>query len=265
MTTGKEKWHADAGMPLRSAPMIADGRVFVTTIDDRLFAYAAADGRQLWTFQAATPGTAMLGQPAPAYYRGLVVAGFGSGELVCLHADSGSVVWTDGLGASQGRATVAEILSIRGLPVIVNGLVYAISMGGLLVCNDVPSGRRVWDRLVAGEDTPAVAGNWMFIISAEQKMAAVNIDDGHIAWITPLPRWENPEKRSDTLTWYGPLLVGDRLIVTGTSKDALSVSPYTGEVLGHIMLSEEAAPFAPVVADGTVLLVTNDARLIALR
>jgi hypothetical protein len=30
-------------------------------------------------------------------------------------------------------------------------------------------------------------------------------------------------------------------------------------------LSEEAAPVAPVVADGTVLLVTNDARLIALR
>ena len=33
--------------------MIADGRVFVTTIDDRLFAFTANDGRQLWTHQAA--------------------------------------------------------------------------------------------------------------------------------------------------------------------------------------------------------------------
>ena len=62
-----------------------------------------------------------------------------------------------------------------------------------------------------------------------------------------------------------PLLVSDRLIVTGTSQDALSVSPYTGEILGHITLSEAAAPFSPVVAGGTVLLVSNDARLIALR
>ena len=56
-----------SALPARSAPMIADGRVFVTTIDDRLLAFTAADGRQLWTHQAAEPVTAMLGQPAPAY------------------------------------------------------------------------------------------------------------------------------------------------------------------------------------------------------
>ncbi len=265
VASGKERWRQDLGVPGRSAPMIADGRVFVTTIDDRLFAFAAADGHQLWTHQAATPVTAMLGEPAPAYYRGLVVVGFGSGELACLRADSGSVVWTDGLGASAGRATVGDFLSIRGLPVIVNGLVYAISMGGLLICNDVPTGRRVWDRQVAGEDTPYVAGEWMFIISSQQEIAAVNINDGRISWITQLPRWDDPEKRKNTLTWYGPLLVSDRLVVTGTSEDALSVSPYTGEVLGHLQLSDSAAPVAPVVAGGTVLLVTNNARLIALR
>ncbi|MDR3533209.1 MAG: PQQ-binding-like beta-propeller repeat protein [Rhodopila sp.] len=265
VATGKEKWRHDLGVPGRSAPMIADGRVFVITIDDRLFAFTAADGRQLWVYQAATPVTAMLGQPAPAYYRGLVVAGFGSGELAALRADSGSVVWTDGLGASQGRATAADFLSIRGAPVIVNGLVYAISMGGLLVCNDVPTGRRVWERQVAGEETPYIAGDWMFIISAQQEVAAVNINDGRISWITQLPHWEDPDKRKKTLTWYGPLLVSDRLIVTGTSQDALSISPYTGDILGHIELSEAAAPIVPVVADGTVLIVTNDARLMALR
>ena len=265
VATGKAGWRHDLGVPGRSPPMIADGRIFVATIDDRLFAFTAADGRQLWTHQAAEPVTAMLGEPAAAYYQGLVIAGFGSGELAALRADSGSIVWTDGLGASRGRAGGGDFLSIRAAPVIVNGLVYAISMGGLLVCNDVPTGRRVWERQVAGEDTFAIAGDWMFVISAQQEIAAVSITDGRIPWITQLPRWENPEKRKNTLTWYGPLLVSDRLIVTGTSKDALSVSPYTGEILGHITLSAAAAPFAPVVADGTVLVISDDGRLLALR
>src|ERR1700709_595011 len=115
--------------------------------------------------------------------------------------DRGSVVWTDGLGASEGRASAADFLSIRGLPVVVNGLVYAISMGGLLVCNDAPTGRRVWGRQIAGEETPYIAGDWMFVISAEQQIAAVNINDGRISWITQLPRWEDPDKRKHTLPW----------------------------------------------------------------
>jgi outer membrane protein assembly factor BamB len=61
------------------------------------------------------------------------------------------------------------------------------------------------------------------------------------------------------------MLVADRLIVTGTSEDALSISPYTGEILGHQKLSAAAAPLVPVVADGTVLVVTNDGRLLAMR
>ncbi|PPQ34596.1 outer membrane protein assembly factor BamB family protein [Rhodopila globiformis] len=265
LATGKQKWSSDLGVPARSAPTIADERVFVTTIDDHLLAFAAADGRQLWTHQAAEPVNSMLGQPAPAYYQGLVIAGFGSGELATLHADSGTVVWTDGLGASRGRASGGDFLSIRAAPVVANGLVYAISMGGLLVCNDVPTGRRVWERDVAGEDTFAVAGDWMFLISVQQQIAALTLADGKVAWVSQLPHFEDPEKRKDMLTWYGPLLVSDRLIVTGTSEDALSVSPYTGAILGHITLSAAAAPFAPVVADGTVLVISNDGRLLALR
>jgi outer membrane protein assembly factor BamB len=262
---GKPRWRRDIGVPGRSAPTIADGRVFLTTIDDRLLAFVAADGRPLWSHKAAEPTTSLLGRPAPAYYRGLVVAGFGSGELAALRAESGGVAWTDGLGAARGAAGVADFLSIRGLPVIDNGQVLAISMGGLMVSTDVPSGRRIWERQVAGEDTPYVAGEWMFVISVEQQLAAVHAFDGRVAWITDLPRWEDPESKSGSLTWYGPLLVADRLIVTGTGEDALSISPYTGAILGHQKLSAAAAPMSPVVADGTVLVITNDGRLLAMK
>jgi outer membrane protein assembly factor BamB len=263
--TGKEKWRRDIRLPGRSSPTIADGRVFLTNIEDRLLAFSAEDGRPLWDHQAAEPTTALLGRPAPAYYRGLVVAGFGSGELAAMRADSGTITWTDGLSAGRGGASIADFVSIRGAPVISNGQVYAISMGGLLVSTDVPSGRRLWERQAAGENTPYIAGDWLFVVSAAQEVAAVHAPTGKVAWVTALPRYEDPDKKKSTFTWYGPLLVQDRLIVTGTSEDALSISPYTGEILGHITLSSSAAPLSPVVADGTVLIITNNGRLLALR
>jgi outer membrane protein assembly factor BamB len=201
--SGAIKWRTVLGAPARSAPTVAEGRLFVTTIEDRLLARATDDGRELWTHQATNAVTAVLGQPAPAYADGLVVAGFGSGELVCLRAESGNVVWSDNLGAAGGRAaSVADFSSIRGLPVISNGRVFATGTGGLTLSLDLPTGRRLWEREVASVASPWVAGDWVFLVSLEQQIAALNANDGRVAWITDLPRWEDPEKQKDSFTWF---------------------------------------------------------------
>jgi outer membrane protein assembly factor BamB len=262
---GAIKWRRSIGVPARSAPTVAEGRIFVTTIEDRLLAMAVEDGRPLWSHRATNAITAILGEPAPAYARGLVVAGFGSGELAALRADSGAVVWTDGLGAGRSRTALADFLSIRGAPVISNGRVFAIGMGGLAVGIDLPTGRRLWERQIAGEDSPWVAGDWMFVISLDQELAAINIQDGRVAWIAALPRWEDPDKQKNALTWFGPTLAGDRLVVTGRNEEALAVSPYSGEIIGRQALSAAAAPVPPIVVEGSLLVVTDDGRLLALR
>jgi outer membrane protein assembly factor BamB len=261
---GTQRWRIDIIVPARSAPTVSDGRVYVTTMEDRLMAMASEDGRFLWAHNAVAPVMQVLGQAAPACTEGLVIAGFGSGELAAVRADSGSVVWTDGLGAGHG-GMLADFQTIRGAPVVHQGQVFAIGMGGLAAAIDLPTGRRLWERQVTGEDTPWVAGDWMFLLSVEQELAAINIVDGRVAWVTPLPRWDDPKAQTDSLTWYGPVLAADRLIVGGSNHNLLAISPYTGEILGRQPLSGSAAPFPPVVADEVVLVVSDKGRLLALR
>ncbi len=251
---GTLNWRSALDAPARSAPTIADGRIFVTTIEDKLHARATADGRSLWTHQAATASTSVLGRPAPAYADGLVVAGFGSGEFAALRADSGGIAWSDSLAAASGTAGAADLSAIRGLPVISNGRVFAIGLGGLFLGLDLRSGRRLWEREVAGEDSIWAAGDWLFVISTAQELAAVSANDGRVAWVTNLPALENEEKQEDSLAWFGPLLAGDRLIVAGTNSEALAVSPYTGKILGRQKLSGKAS-LGPVVAAGTVYII----------
>ncbi len=99
--TGKIIWRSALETPARSAPTVVDNRLFVTTLDDRMLAFSTSDGKRLWSFQATAPATSVLGAPAPAYADGLVVGGFGSGDLVTLRADTGTLAWSDSLAAVQ--------------------------------------------------------------------------------------------------------------------------------------------------------------------
>jgi outer membrane protein assembly factor BamB len=262
--TGAHRWRSPLPTAARAAGTIAEGRIFVPTLDDQLFAFSSDDGHKLWSYQANSNATSILGLPAPAYADGVVVAGFGSGDLVALRAASGSVAWTDTLASAAGRSGPTDLASVRAMPVIVNGQVYAISLAGLMVALDLRTGRRVWERDVGSTESPAVAGDWIFLVSTDQQVAALARSDGQVAWVNQLPRYADEEKSRDPIIWRGPVLAGDRLLLGGSNQLAISVSPYTGKILGTQKLSDKAA-VEPVVAGGTLYFVTDDGSLIALR
>ncbi len=261
---GSVKWRQPIPAPARSSPTIVEGRIFINTIDDQLVAFAANDGHKLWAFRSATPSTGILGQPAPTYADGLVVGGFSSGEITALRAGSGGVAWSDSLAASRGRISIADLSSIHGRPVVDNARLYAVSLGNQFVAFDLRTGRRLWEREISGGQSPWGAGDWLFVVTSDQSIAAINRDDGHAGWVSTLPQYEDPEGKKGPIFWLGPVLVGDRLVVAGTNGEALAVSPYTGEILGRQGLPAKAA-VAPIVAAETLYIVTDDASLIALR
>ena len=72
-----------------SAPVIADGKVFVSAVDAHMvFALDADDGKILWSFAAG----ARVDSP-PTWYRGTVLFGSCDGWVYCLRAEDGELVW----------------------------------------------------------------------------------------------------------------------------------------------------------------------------
>ncbi len=262
--TAKIVWRRNIGLPARAAPTIAEGKLFIPTLGGQFLALSATDGKQVWNYQANDIQTVVLGLPSPAYADGLVVAGFGSGELVALRAASGAVAWSDSLASEQGRNSLTDLSTIRGRPVIHNSSVYAIGAGGLMVALDLRSGRRLWERNIASYDTPWTAGDWLFILDQDSVLAAVSAVDGTVAWTIQLDRFTDMEKLRDPITWIGPVLGGDRLVVAGSNGTAMAISPYTGAILGKQDLPG-AASLSPSIAGGTLYLLTDDATLTALR
>jgi outer membrane protein assembly factor BamB len=90
-------------------------------------------------------------------------------------------------------------------------------------------------------------------------------ENGRIRWVSPLPRLTDPDDPASTpITWTGPLLVGDRLLIAGSHGEAVSMSPYNGEILGRLDLPGPVL-IPPIAAGGTVYILTEDAQLLAYR
>ncbi len=150
------------------------------------------------------------------------------------------------------------------MPVIDYGQVFAIGLGGLMVSLDLRSGRRVWERDVGSGETPWLAGDWLFVLTGD--MQAVGSEPqrrrGRLGNAAAALREREEAARPDPLGRSHP---GRRPAgIRRPRPPRVALSPYTGKVLGQQDLPAAAA-VAPVVADGTLYIVTDDATLLALR
>jgi outer membrane protein assembly factor BamB len=262
--TGKEEWHSTVSAPVRGAPLVYGDRVFVIAIDNRLHALAASDGSDLWQFAGLQETAGYVGGNSPAGSGDVVVAPFTSGEIAALRIDNGRPIWNETLiGARADVRAFGNLADIRGRPVIDRGLVIAMGSGGQIAGIDVHSGQRQWDRNIGGSQTPWPAGRFLFIVTGNADVVAMVRDTGKIRWVTPLTQYED-SKRHVPVLWGGPVLAGDRLLLTSSLGDLLVVSPYTGEIMGKIDVRDRVR-LGPVIANQTIYVLTDSGRLIALR
>lgn len=262
--TGEVVWRVPTASPVRSAPTIADGRVFVVTVDNRLQAFATDTGRQLWSSSGIAETASMLGSASPAYSQGVVLAPFSSGELMALKAENGRQVWVDSLTSIRRADSVSELSDVRGLPVIFRGYAFATSHSGQTAAINMRSGGRVWDQEFGGINTPWVAGDFLFLVTNDNELVCLMAGDGRVRWVTQLTRFGNPEERLDPAVWAGPVLAGERLFLVNSLGRLLIVSPYTGETMGEFELPGPAM-LMPVVASRTLYILTDDGTLAAYR
>lgn len=262
--TGKEIWHQSVPGPMRAAPAFSDGRLYVVTVDNELLALNAETGKTLWTHNGISEIAGLLGGSAPAVSGNTVIVPYSSGELYALTTSNGRVLWSDNLGPVRRGDIASRITDIRGLPVVDKDRVLAISHGGRMVAIDLKTGRRVWDKLFGGIQTPWVAGDYVFVLTIDSVLVCISRKDGRVRWAAELLRYGNPQKKEDPIAWNGPVLAGDRLLVANTRGEVIAISPYTGEFLGKMTFGGPIS-VAPFVADETLYILTDSGELSALR
>ena len=262
--TGKRLWKADLGVPAVNAPVASSGRVFISSEDNHFVTLSEEDGHVLWDHQGISESAGILTSTSAAVAGDTVIVPYTSGELYALRVDNGRPEWNDMLTKSGNVTALSELDDIAGRPVVDRDMVFVISHSGVMAAININTGERVWSRDVGGIQTPWAAGDFVYVLSTEGQVLCVERKDGKVKWIHQLPRWDDPKGKSDPIVWSGPVLVSDRLILVSSEGKAVSLSPYSGQLLGRTDIPD-GTYIPPVVANGTLYLLTNSAQVVALR
>lgn len=263
--TGKLGWQVTPGGPLRGSPSIANGSVYVMSADNQIFALNETDGSTQWTASGPLETAGVFGTGAPAIARATVIAGFSSGDLDAYRYENGRVVWQDALTRTSMSTTVGDVTDIDASPVVDESRVYAVGAGGRMIALDLVTGQRLWEVNIGGISTPALAGDWLFVVADDAKLYCIERTTGKIRWTTQLQRWKKEKKKTGMIFWSGPVLVNGRLALTNSLGGLGYVSATDGKPIGVEKAAKAPFTLPPVVANNTMYLLSSDGRLSAWR
>jgi quinohemoprotein ethanol dehydrogenase len=148
----KLAWHYDLepGFTV-SAPVEADGKLFITTGHSLIRAFEADTGKLLWEFDSKTRDIAQSslhmswGNKGLSYWNGRVVIATTDGRVIGLDADTGKQVW------EQRQFGLDELRNNNGPPRIFNGKVIVGHGGadispirGYVTAYDAMTGKELW-------------------------------------------------------------------------------------------------------------------------
>ena len=188
--TGALVWKKRPAGPLRGAPTLSNGNVYVMTQDNQVYALRQSDGEAQWNEAGPVSASGIFGVGAPAAAQGTIIAGYSSGELAAYRYENGRSLWSDTLSRTAMSRSVSTLTDIDADPVIDRGRVFALGKGGRMASYELVSGQRIWEINIAGISTPVTSGEWVFVMTDEARLLCVARSTGKIRWISKLQRYK---------------------------------------------------------------------------
>ena len=169
--TNNVLWDYTTGNEVRSSPAVADGKVYIGSLDYKVYCLNAETGTKIWDF---TTGGYVTSSPAVADGK-VYIGSWGSSDnkIYCLNAETGLWIWD----------YTATVIYVYSSPAVANGKVY-IGASNKIYCLNADTGAKIWDYTTGNEvrSSPAVADGKVYIGSLDYKVYCLNAETGTKIW-----------------------------------------------------------------------------------
>jgi outer membrane assembly lipoprotein YfgL len=251
LEAGKEIWRQKLVAQVFTAPLVAGGRVFVVSADRTVSAYDGRSGRRLWL--QSRPGEPLILRQAGVLLAvgDTLVLGQG-GRLVGLNPGNGSVRWEAPIASPRGTNDVERLADLVGRVSREGDVVCARAFQASVGCVNAVRGNLLWTQAANGFE--GVHGDAERVVASEAdgRIVAWRRTDGQKLWASDRLQYRQ-------LT--SPLVLG-RSVVLGDGAGLLHfLSREDGSVLTRTATDGSGIAAAPVLVDGTLVVVTRNGRI----
>jgi outer membrane protein assembly factor BamB len=259
--TGKELWRRSLTNISRSSPIVAADKVFVNTIDNRLYALNVIDGSVIWMHEGAGESVGVFGSASIALADMAVIVPHSTGQLHAVSMADGSDLWSVNLSFSKAYESGFSLNDIDVTPVIKNDRIFAASNAGLLYAINLYNSDLIWQQEIKGIKNIWVAGEFIYAVTASNEVLCVFAKDGKIKWIKSLPEYADTKAKKNKISINGPILAGNSLFVTTNNGKLLQLSPFDGSTKSEYTV-ENAINLPPIVMGSAIYMLTNKGMLV---
>ncbi len=147
--TNNVLWVYKTGYWVGSSPAVADGKVYIGSLDEKVYCLDANTGDYIWSYK--TDGKVFS---SPAVADDKVYIGSDGGKVYCLDANTGNHIWN----YTTGDYVISS-------PAVADGKIYIGSDDFKVYCLDANTGAYIW-RYITGDrlsSSPAVADGRVYI------------------------------------------------------------------------------------------------------
>lgn len=261
---GKEIWKIALKLPLRSAPRMVAGTLYLLTVDNQIFALDKDTGGLRWSQRGINETASYLSLVTPAADENFVVVPLSTGEIKVLKSANGDDVWSDSWVLPKRTSAASSFSSIEGNPLIAHGVVFAVSSNGLMAANLLATGQRLWELPLSSTNPPALAGDFLYTLTTNAELVCMTARNGRVKWVKQLPRFKDEKSKKDAYQWVGPVVAGGKILVIGAHGALLSIAPETGEVTSTHSVPK-GVTVLPIIAGGMLYMLAQDATLYAYK
>jgi len=254
--SGAQRWLVRLSGEVLSAPVISAQAVIVRSVDGRVRGLALDSGRELWSNEQPVPRLTLRGVSRPALAGDTAVCGFDNGKVVAYGVANGDVLWETAVSPPRGKTELERLVDIDGALAISGHDVFVAGFQGRVAMVALDSGQIWWSREASSYRGIALAGETLYMTSADSLVVAMRRRDG-------TPAWQQDRLARRGLT--APAVDGDALVVADFEGYVHWLDAESGALIGRIKAGGYRYTNAPVAAGGFVYLQNDAGQLYALR